>query len=286
MIHIGIVGSENSHALKFSELANLDNSSSGPRVDGVAVTMLYGEDREQALATAKEGVVPHVVDHPADMLGQIDAVMITARHGGKHAGLALPFIEAGIPTFVDKPLAISLDDCHQMIDAAKEHNTLLTSYSTLRYADQVKGLQDRLENLGTLVAGVSTGPCDFLSQYGGPFFYGTHAIETMLAVFGHSVKNVTGRMVGVNCIATVEYESGALINLNLLGNAAYAFHVVAYGTEGWESVPIDLSSCYANGFRVFVEMMRTGRMPLTYDQLLDPIRVLHSVVAAVEEAAV
>ncbi|NLJ86676.1 MAG: Gfo/Idh/MocA family oxidoreductase [Firmicutes bacterium] len=283
MIRIGIIGSENSHALKFSELANLDRPSSGKRVSGVAVTMLHGDDKEQALSVAKEGKVPHVVDHPTDMLGEIDAVMITARHGDKHASLALPFIEAGIPTFVDKPFAISLDDCQKMIDAAKAKGTLLTSYSTLRYADHVKELQDRLDTMGEIVAGVSTGPCDFSSQYGGPFFYGTHAIETMLAVFGHDVENVTARMVGNNCAATVEYKSGFFVSLNLLHNAAYAFHAVVYGTEGWESVPIDLSSIYANGFRVFIDMIRTGKMPLSYEQLLDPIRILHQVVDATEK---
>lgn len=273
MIKIGIIGSENSHALKFSELANIEQSPSG-----VAVTMLHGDDKEQALDVAKKGKVPHVVDHPTDMLGEIDAVMITARHGDKHAGLALPFIEAGIPTFVDKPFAISLDDCQKMIDVAKAKGTLLTSYSTLRYADQMIGLQERLGSLGEIVAGVATGPCDFHSQYGGPFFYGTHAIETMLAIFGHDTKNVTARMVGSSSAATVEYESGVFVSLNLLHNAAYAFHVVVYGTEGWESVPIDLSSCYTNGFGVFIDMIRTGVMPLSYEELLDPIRILHQVV--------
>ena len=284
MIRIGIIGSENTHALKFSELAN-GTDGAGRRVSGIAVTMLYGDDRSQAEDVAKQGDVPYVVDHPSEMLGEIDAVMVTTRHGDRHAALALPFIKAGIPTFVDKPFAISLSDCRQMVEAAKTRGTLLTSYSTLRYTDVVKDLQNRLTSFGELVSGVSTGPCDFTSQYGGPFFYGTHAIEVMLAVFGYDVKSVTARKVGPDCVAVIEFESGVLVSLHLLDRAAYAFHLVIYGMKAWESVPIDLASCYVNGLQVFVDMVKTGHMPLSYEQLLVPIEVLHKVATAAGEFA-
>lgn len=282
MIRIGIIGSENSHAEKFSELANLEKPSCGERIPGVQVAAIYGTDRGQAQQVAHKCRIPQVVDAPEAMLGQVDAVMITARHGDSHSGYALPFIEAGIPTFVDKPFAISLEDCYRMIETAERRGTPLTSYSTLRYTNAVQKLQSEQEELGQLAAGVSTGPCDFSSEYGGPFFYGTHAIETMLAVFGHDVCTVRAQKVGPNCTAVVEYESGCLVNLNLLANATYVFHIAAYGTKGWRSVPIDLVSCYENGFRVFLHMVKTGKQPLTFQQLLDPIRILHGVLKSLE----
>ena len=45
--------------------------------------------------------------------------MVIASTSATHAELAIPYIEAGIPTFIEKPMATSCDDAERMRDAAE-----------------------------------------------------------------------------------------------------------------------------------------------------------------------
>ncbi|MBA2452353.1 MAG: Gfo/Idh/MocA family oxidoreductase, partial [Chloroflexia bacterium] len=49
-----------------------------------------------------------------------------------HAEHALPFLKRGLPVFIDKPLAISLEDCGQLIATANANGAFLTSFSSMR----------------------------------------------------------------------------------------------------------------------------------------------------------
>lgn len=97
-IKIGIIGAENSHTIAFGKMFNIDKS-----FPGVSVVSVWGETKELAQKAMKEGNIPKAVEHPEDMLGTIDALIVAHRHAKYHLDAALPFIKAGIPTFIDKP---------------------------------------------------------------------------------------------------------------------------------------------------------------------------------------
>ena len=68
------------------------------------------------------------------MLGQVDAVLCVTRHGGLHRELVTPYLEAGIPAFIDKPLAVDPDDARAIVQTATEHGVAFSSFSTVRFA--------------------------------------------------------------------------------------------------------------------------------------------------------
>ena len=51
--------------------------------------------------------------------------------GGDHLELATPFIKKGIPTFIDKPFALTLKDANAIIALAKKHKTPIYNSSIL-----------------------------------------------------------------------------------------------------------------------------------------------------------
>src|SRR5215212_9101439 len=59
-----------------------------------------------------------------ELLGAVDAVTI-AVPTETHRTVALPFLQAGIPVLVEKPLARALDEAVEMIDAAGDAGALL-----------------------------------------------------------------------------------------------------------------------------------------------------------------
>lgn len=124
MLRIGMIGADNFHALAFSRLANLPPEEGGSGLPA-RVTMLWGESAQRAAFVANEAHIHTVVDDPARMLGQVDAVMVVLRHGAQHHDAALPFLRAGISTWVDKPFTTDIGQAAALVAAARESGALL-----------------------------------------------------------------------------------------------------------------------------------------------------------------
>jgi len=279
MIRLGIVGSDNSHAERFAELANLEREGQ-PHVDGVHVTAICGADPARTEEVATNGKIDKIVPGPEAMIGQIDAAAVVYRHGSLHRQNVIPLLEAGIPVFVDKPLACSVADAEAMLEVADRKNVAITSFSTIRVT---KSLVDFLATLKdpAPAGGTVIGPCDPDSEYGGHFFYGIHEAELMLASFGHDAQTVTARRLGKTIDAIVSYGD-KLVNLRMHDGAGYEFIVAAFTADGMKQHTVDISTCYYDGFQVLLEMFQTGKRPLSNEQMLAPIRLLEAVGRAIE----
>jgi predicted dehydrogenase len=274
MIRIGIVGSDNSHAIAFSKLCNLDEQL---HLDGAQVTALFGLDPARNKEVAEAGRIPKIVEKPEEMIGNVDAVLVVFRHGDLHRQYAEPFLRARIPTFIDKPLAIRPGDARTLLDLAEETGTPLTSFSTFRYARDMLAFKKEADDKGPVRSAVFSGPADRESEYGGLPFYGVHLVEMAQALLGTGVERVHAAENKKNLVATLHYDDGQVMTLNFLGDAAYVFHMLAFGKQGWVGRALDSGTCYFDGLQVVLSMVRTGTMPLSREELLEPVLVLAGV---------
>ena len=104
MKKIAILGCENSHADGFLDIIKNNGKFSDVEVIGV-----YSEENEAAQKLKDEYGVA-VMENFADLAGKVDGVMVTARHGAKHLEYIKPYIESGVPVFMDKPITIDPDE--------------------------------------------------------------------------------------------------------------------------------------------------------------------------------
>jgi len=68
----------------------------------------------------------------SDVLGGVDAVSV-AVPTISHLAIAIPFIEAGVSVLVEKPIAASVDDADQMVEAAERRGVILAAGHTERF---------------------------------------------------------------------------------------------------------------------------------------------------------
>ena len=71
---------------------------------------------------------------------EVDAVMILAPDFA-HAGIARQTLAAGIPTFCEKPMAISLEDADGMLELAKEKRARLYIGHNMRHMPVVRQMK-------------------------------------------------------------------------------------------------------------------------------------------------
>lgn len=68
--------------------------------------------------------------------------------GGDHLKLATPFIKKGIPTFVDKPFALTLKDAKAIVKLAEKHNTPIYNSSILSEVIAADSFKRRFDEIG------------------------------------------------------------------------------------------------------------------------------------------
>jgi predicted dehydrogenase len=143
-----------------------------------------GRGEEFAKTFAKPPVVCHTIEETAT---DVDAVFLadssSPKEGADHPTLARPFLEKGIPCFVDKPFSLGLADGKAMIDMAKQNGTALMSVSLLSHTETGNLFKNRIAELpepGLLVV------------KGAGFRQGAviHGLSLALAMFGGGVKSV------------------------------------------------------------------------------------------------
>ena len=271
MIRIGIVGAENSHTAAIAKVLNVDR-----RVAGARVTHVWGETPALARAAAGSGRIPAIVSEPEQMIGEIDGVVVDHRHGEEHLPAARPFLEEGLPLFVDKPFCCRTAEGRRFLKRARTLGVPVCSFSVLPKQGSFRSLQEKIARLGTLHAVTTTGPCDVRSKWGGIFFYGIHQADMLVRLLGYDFyRGSVTRGRGSNHTASVLYRGGAVGTMNLIGAATPAFHVSAIGEKGrLDSVITRDRSMYLAGVREFVHMFATGETEETDETMLGPVAVL------------
>jgi predicted dehydrogenase len=278
-VRVGIIGTENSHVDHIIEYLNVERRAGETRV--VAISGGPSERNEKLRAT---GQLERLVDAPTDLLGLVDAVIITDRHGGLHREHAVPFLAEGLPVFVDKPLACTEADAWAIVAAAREHDALLTSSSAVRWVPDTDALAEQAASLGALQTVITTGPADPDSEYGGIYFYGIHAVDVALRLVPGPVGDVRVERVADTLVATTEV-GGVRVVIQLVrpdADGRVPFHGMVVGRHGIATRDLTLGKSYVEpGLRAFLEMVETGRPPIEYDDLVRPMQILDRIVAAI-----
>jgi predicted dehydrogenase len=274
MKRIGIVGSDNSHAIAYSKLVNRDRIVG----DDAAVVGIWGQEAERTREVAEAGAIPTIYDAFEAMVPEVDVVFVVDRHGDLHAEHVIPFLKAGIPAYVDKPLAISLGDARAIIEAANANGTFLTSMSSLRITPDTARLAEQAGAIGQIRAAQFAGPCDFGSVYGGPFFYATHVAEIALRLLGNDIESLTATRTGQTVVIDATWAGDVQATFTYLGDTAYHFGATLFGKEGVVSGAIAAND---EGYEAIVTQVLAaidaGKRPLSDAQLLTPIAVVHAI---------
>ena len=114
MYKVAILGCENSHANNFLKAVIQDKL-----VTDVEFVGVYSYDPEAAAKLNAEFGVP-VADSYDAFVGKVDGIIITARHGDNHYKYAKPYLDSGIPMFIDKPITCTEEDAAAFMKDLKE----------------------------------------------------------------------------------------------------------------------------------------------------------------------
>ena len=172
-------------------------------IPGAQVTHIHcqGDGGFTAEHVAQCSRIPHVVEKATDVIGQVDAVIIATDIGGEHVARARPFIEAGLPVFIDKPLTDNEADLQTFVQWVAEGKALMSS-SSMRYAKEFLPYRISTRELGDLRFASITTPKSWET-------YGIHALESIYPIFGPGFLTVRNTGTSQRNIVHLTHRRGA-----------------------------------------------------------------------------
>ncbi len=234
-------------------------------LDGWTITHAWTQDPESTKKLCAACRIPHSVCDYHEFLGKVDAVIIARDDYETHFQMARPFLEAGLPVFVDKPLSVEVSEL-RFFKGYLEKGQLM-SCSGMRYSRELDEPRADLASYGQLklIRGAIV-----LSWEN----YGVHLLEAILAVTPAHVVSV--RMLPAShASAVVRLGDGVLVQIDALGECARTFHVELFGTLRTGAFDItDNFSMFRRMLWEFAESIRTGRPAIPSDRTLEIMRVL------------
>jgi predicted dehydrogenase len=193
-----MIGLDTSHVIAFTAMMNDPSKPehvSGARVvagfkgGSTDIESSYGRvDNYTADLRDRWGV--KIVDSIPQLCTMVDAVMIESVDGRPHLAQAKPVIEAGLPFFIDKPMAGSLADAIEIARLARKANVPWFSSSSLRFAGDIRKAIDP-DVVGKIVACDAYSPCSLEPHHPDLFWYGIHGVEILYAAMGPGCVSVS-----------------------------------------------------------------------------------------------
>lgn len=242
-------------------------------IPGVCVTHVWCQDRDIAESIAKSSAIETVVNQLEDMVGQVDAVILGRDDPENHVAMAKPFIEAGIPIFIDKPLAYSSEDLEWFSEQNRQGKFIM-SCSSMRYANECRVAKQELGSLGSIELVTAVGKKDWKK-------YGIHLLEAVFGVLDDPIaENVQHIGELEREIVHVRLAGGVDVTLNLFNGISGTFQVSFFGQRGWKTLDIRNSySMFRDNLIEFVRSVEQGKPRLDFEKTY---RLMTIIIAANE----
>ena len=223
-------------------------------------------ERDEAEKIARASNIPNVVDRPEDMIGQVDAVICATDRGDEHVERCRPFLEAGLPMFIDKPLVTSEEDLRTFLQWRREGKHFISS-SSMRYSKVMETYYRNHYEFGKLRF-IIRPMAKYLETYG------IHALENVYPMLGKGFRSVQFLGHDTHCTLHIEHESGCTVivtqDKDLVGTG-----MIVMGNGGAEVIS-DGDSYYSfkKQLDLFVHWLRTGEEPFPFGETVELMKLL------------
>lgn len=282
---LGLIGCDTSHCVAFSRILNDPHNEH--HVSGAKVTTAFpGGSPDFDLSISRvDGFVKElredwniqIVDTPEEVAEKCDGLLLTSVDARVHLEQFRKIAPSGKPTFIDKPLALEAETAREIFRIADDHDLLVMSCSSLRYAD---GLVDLLNDTtdGTLLGADFYGPMALQPTQPGLFWYGIHAVEMLFAAMGKGCTEVRACTNDDHDLITAIWKDGRIgtIRGNRTGNNK--FGGVLHRQQGSHFVDLHGGGrpWYASLMEQVLAMFTTGEPPIDHEETIEIIRFIEA----------
>lgn len=277
-LKLGMVGADTSHCLNFARRLHRKDIEEAHYVDGAHITVMYPFDSGIKEAETVEKDVAELRDvHHIKMVDSVqaviedgvDGVLIETVDGTRHLEQTRPFLEAKIPSYVDKPFTCSVDEAKTMVELAESNGVPLFSSSSLRFTDEIQGILAERESIGRFLQVHACSPSPQFPINPGLFWYGIHGIEILYTLIGTGCKTVQCLPGSTHELNIGRWEGGRIGTMAGIYEHTCPYGAVVHGEKQSQSITANIDNLYSSLLRAIVPFFKSGQSPVDPRETLE-----------------
>jgi len=232
------------------------------------VTHVWAQDKKIAEHIAVSSNIASVVDTTEAMIGNVDAILLARDDAENHYAMALPFLKAGLPIFIDKPLAIQTSEVKKIWDAQQYPNQVF-SCSSLRYAKEFLLTEEEKKIIGEikLVEGSVMKKWET---------YAIHVLEPLVTQLPNR-----GKLIDVKSIGS-SYQKQVLVQwenasgyFKTTGNTPSALEIKFFGEKGYITKTFsDSFNAFKNSLAEFINVINHPEKNIPQKETMELVKIL------------
>lgn len=247
------------------------------RLDSAKVVKVWDSNQQAARAMADACLIDTVTETPEQCCDDVDAVILIDDGTGEQWKYAVDSLKKGVPTFCDKPLAMTAREATRIARLSKETGTPFMSASSLRFVPDILQLREELPKLGKVHLASATCGNDLV-------YYGIHALSMIYAVLGRgAVSAINVGKPGAN-IARIRFANDLDVVLTVAerDKMRAGYEINLHGTKGWRHVIPNLAHLYSYLLEAFIDYVITGKESVPIDEEVEVIAALEAAQRSLE----
>jgi hypothetical protein len=271
-LRVGLIGLDTSHVIAFTKALNDEKNKD--HVPGARVVAIFkgGSPDIPSSANRVEGFTADLLKYPgvklydsvAELVQNVDAVMIESVDGRPHLKYAREVLPSGKPTFIDKPVGGTLRDVLAIYALAKKHNTPMFSSSSLRF-NTAAALQGA--KYGELRGASTYGPCEIEPHHPDLYWYGIHATEMLYTVMGRGCQTVVRTHTPNADVVTGVWSDGRVGTVRGLRATKSGYGVTVFGSSG--IITPEIKTGYGVMLKEIITFFQTRVAPVAAEDTIE-----------------
>jgi predicted dehydrogenase len=237
-------------------------------IDSAKVTHVWTQDPRLSEDVSKVCLIPNIVKNYTDMIGKVDAILLARDDPENHLEFAKPFLQKGLPIFIDKQLTSTAKDFDALLGLLGKNYPLMAG-SPVRFCREVESA--KAKKVWTKVKSIHG-----MSRVNW-MRYGHHVLEGIACIWGldiHSVRSLSDEV--DHDIIQIRYVSGMNVILEFIKNVALPIQFTCF-SEVEESFTIPFTDFF-HSFRQmllqFTHMVETGKPPIPFEEIVGIAKVI------------
>ncbi len=237
-------------------------------IDGAKVTHVWTQDAKLSEDIAKVCLIPNIVKNYTDMIGNVDGILLARDDPENHFEMAKPFIEKGLPIFIDKQLAATEKDLNALLDLMGEDYPVMAG-SPIRFCrDLIDAKAQKPWAQVKSIHGMSR--VNWMR-------YGHHVFEGISCIWGFDILSVRSLNNEVDHdIVQIKFASGMNVILEFVKNISLPIQFTCF-SEGSEKFSVPFSDFFYSFRQMlikFTEMIETRRQPIPLAEIVTIAKVI------------
>lgn len=240
-------------------------------IPDAVVTHVWTQDIEVSKHISAAAHIQNIVKNPEDMIGYVDGILLARDDAGNHLHMAAPFLNAGVPIYIDKPLALTAREAEYLYSLEKYVGQIFTC-SALRYARELQLSELDLASLGKVEYIQGFIPNDWNR-------YAIHLIEPMLILAGDYLAIESTSVIRSSEVVSLsaKLQNDIIINVNTLGAGKYPLVIKVIGDAGSRDLQfLDTYSAFKSALEDFVIGIRQKDVRIPKKITIDAIKLIEA----------